>query len=167
MNSDELLTPCLPSRLCTCEPVWGAGGPRGGVSDGKAALPRVSQLLRPEVGSWYLIPQSAARVAKQYGEDVSHRWIVVRRDIGGQVRAMLRTSSSGWEGHGIGHDPHPEGHEAGCQIDRRGTICPPEDLDLSVFREATYSCREPDESVLEAILSLDRPPRRPQFRRHR
>jgi hypothetical protein len=119
------------------------------------------------VGGWYLIPQSEARVAEQYGDDVSHRWIVVRRDIGGLVRAVLRTTSAGYIGEGFAHDPHPEGHDPGCRIDRPGTICAPEDLDLSVFREATFSCHEPDDEVLEAILSLDRPPRRPKFRRNR
>jgi hypothetical protein len=125
----------------------------------------VTAFSEPQVGEWYLIAQRDFRVAKQYPEGVEHRWLVVSPQLDVQVRAVLRTTTPGYEG--VPHEAHRPGHEPTCMVDRPGTVCvdKPEEIPLHIFRRATYSCREPDGPDREEFLSITRPPRRPKFRR--
>ena len=122
-------------------------------------------LLDPAPGEWYVIPQSAARVADQYADTVRHRWIVARGAVAGEIFAFHRTTTPGYPG--IEHDRHPPRHEVTCRLDRSGTICSFEgrDLLLSVLGSGDFSCSEPDDDVLEEVMRAVRPPRRPGRRR--
>jgi hypothetical protein len=130
----------------------------------------------PEPGEWHLISNDVAPVSKYKqrraaNTGITHvdhyRWVVVEPPMLVRVWASPRTTQPGYVGHD--HQPHPMKHESTCKIDEIGTVCtPPTELDQPVFRGATYSCVEPDDTwpdVLEAC-AIPRP-RRPDQRRRR
>lgn len=129
----------------------------------------MSRLGAPEPGEWWLIDNDVVTVSKakkQRGDDAEYRWVVVNPPMLLLVWASPRTRQDTYEGHP--HDPHPVDHEPDCQIDCPGNVTEPRELEQSVFREATYSCVEPDETWPDLQAACKVPvPRRPENRRRR
>lgn len=120
-----------------------------------------------QTGDWFCIPQSEIRVAAQYPDDIEHRWIVARQSYAGELTAVLRTTKPSYSE--FDHDRHENGHEQGCRIDVDGWLCKPAEVhDEMWFAVERRSCTEPDDAILERVMSWsDLPPRRPTGRRRR
>lgn len=125
----------------------------------------LSALREPATGEWYLVPQSVRRVSDHYPAHVPHRWIVAQTPIAGRVMAVLRTTKPSYDEYE--HPPHPHGHEDSCGIDEPGYICAEQVVafDLHEVGQEFRSCFEPDEEVVEYVMGLVRPRRRPPRRR--
>jgi hypothetical protein len=119
----------------------------------------------PTPGEWYVVPQSALRVAAAYPDHVEHRWMVTSLPLAGQVALVLRTTKPGYSPRG--HDRHPEGHAAECRIDEAGYLCGAEYHPLHQLHAATFSCDEPDRSLVDDLQMPMYPSRRPARRGRR
>lgn len=134
------------------------------------------RLGSPEPGEWHLILNRVVVVARQKlvdKADARYRWLVVEPPLLAQVLAAVRTTQdwgarAGRAGAGVPHDKHPPDHEPQCKIDEDGEISrTTRRLDQWVFREAEFSCHEPDEQYASLIREQGIPRPRRQDRRRR
>lgn len=125
----------------------------------------LSALREPATGEWYLVPQSVRRVSSHYPDHVPHRWIVAQAPVAGQALAVLRTTKPTYDEHE--HPRHEPGHEDACGIDEPGYLCRDrlDSFDLAALSPKHRSCFEPDDDVIEYVMGLVRPRRRPPRRR--
>lgn len=119
----------------------------------------------PERGEWYVVPQRAITVSKNYGGDVEHRWMVASEPYGGQVALVLRTTTPTYSDHE--HDEHPDGHEATCQLNKPGFLCKRGYHDTYLLFSGSWSCDEPDRALVDELREPAVPPPRPKKRGRR
>lgn len=130
----------------------------------------MARLGFPEPGEWWLIRNDVATVSKykerRDDDDSTYRWVVVEPPMLLCVWASPRTRQDSYEGYT--HDAHPNKHEPDCEIDCPGTVTEPRELDQNAFRDAQYSCTEPEGTWpdLQDACGVPRP-RRPEKRRRR
>ncbi len=128
----------------------------------------MARVGQPEPGEWHLIDNDdvvVSRAKQRKGDKARYRWVIVEPPMLVRVWAAPRTRQPNY---GLPHEKHPPKHEPTCGIDCRGEIGMPRQLDQHVFRDAFYSCVEPDDTWPEVIAYCQGArPRRPDQRRRR
>jgi hypothetical protein len=130
--------------------------PGGDVAGGRKDLQTLYALGFPAY-SWFVIHDDLTTITN----DKEHRWIILRNTNGEvTVPAFIRSGSSQV---GLPHSQHEPLHEPSCRIDEDGRICGQRSvegtglswlLDIDLFSEETYSCREPSAACRSAVEQM-------------
>jgi len=128
-----------------------------------------AMLPGPYPGEWFCLPQTAERVDRHARGGKQHRWIVGGSGaLGIEVPAALRTTQPAYGGRHQGpHDGHCDSE--GCRIDQPGWVLAQEIRPVlrREFSADRRSCLEPDEAVIEFVMSAARKAPRGRTRRSR
>ena len=107
---------------------------------------------KPRPGDWFVVPNHITGV-RAPERDGTHPYIVNSAWPHPQVKLLLRSASSNW---GAPHKAHLGscGSES-CRVNRDGRI--DDSIVHSVDRQelTDYSCREPDDEVIEWVMGID------------
>lgn len=118
---------------------------------------RFSNLKEPGPGLWYLLPEGVARVARQYRADQLRPWIAAGSGALSIRVPVFPRSTEPWRNDGdLEHERHGGSCGAAtCVIDEDGRIRMNQLqlVDSHEFTSERWSCCEPSEDVITAVMS--------------
>lgn len=129
--------------------------------------------VQPSYGDWFVFPEAVCPYSEHYPPGSPRRAIVVGSEE--HVRIPVRGRSTKDWTDGVPSAPHQTGGappscgELGCRLDEDGWVDdkqPPKRIAPADFTTERFNCREPDDGLIERVMSI-RPDRGRSTRRGR